>query len=118
VRPLLDRRQGAPRSKRASRFASLVVVLCESQAKLIPMPLATKELKLLLEKFKQESLQDFQSGCVGSMHAEELKDVVLKLEQGISDRRESVLAKNSELLRQQAADVKDQCVQQAKVCDV
>lgn len=78
--------------------------------------MAAKNLTVVLETFEEESLLEFQSGCVGSMYSEELSPVLLRLKHSMVDKRQSALDRNSGLLRVQAEDLKVSCVAEAKVC--
>ncbi len=80
--------------------------------------MASGDLVVVLDKIEEESLVDFQSGCVGSIFSVELKHLLLKLRQFISDKRQLTLSENSNLLQKQALDLRDACVEQVKVCSV
>jgi hypothetical protein len=89
------------------------------QAKLESLQvMASGDLVVVLDKIEEESLVDFQSGCVGSIFSVELKHLLLKLRQFISDKRQLTLSENSNLLKKQALDLRDACMEQVKVCSV
>ena len=77
---------------------------------------ATKELAPMLEPIEKEVLSWFEEVCVGGAGSEEVAPILVELKDAVRKEREEALKQNFASVRKQALDLKDQCVQQAKVC--
>ena len=65
----------------------------------------------------EEVLSRFRKECVGGYGSEEAAPILDELQGLLSIELEEALKQNFASVRKQAHDLKDQCVQQAKVCE-
>ena len=78
--------------------------------------MATSGMVQWLDVLETSTTGCFREACVGGADSEEAAPIFEQLKQDVRDLRQPALDSNSERLRTQARDLKDQCVQQAKVC--
>ena len=78
---------------------------------------ACKDLTPILGPIAEEVLSGFQEECVGGAESEEVALILVELKDVVSVELEEALKQNFASVRKQALDLKDQCVQQAKVCE-
>ena len=69
----------------------------------------------MLDLIETEVLSRFEEVCVSGAGSEEVALVVVELKDAVKREREAALKQNFASVRKQALDLKEQCVQQAKV---
>ena len=79
--------------------------------------MATSGMVQWLDVLETSTTGCFREACVAGADSEEAAPIFEQLKQDVRDLRQPSLDNNSERLRTQARDLKDQCVQQAKVCE-
>ena len=89
-----------------------------SQRKLASVELmATSNMVQWLDELETSTTGCFRKDCVAGVESDEAAAIYAQLNEDIGKERQPALAKNSERLREQARDLKVQCVEDAKVCE-